>query len=222
MNNRYLPLLTATIIALIAIIAGYFVITEDKPLPVFQPSEVNPELVPEDLRATHRGHRIGDFTLISHKNEEITLSDIRNKIVLADFFFVTCPSICPKMATEMKKVWLEYRDNPDVLFVSHTVMPVEDTPEVLNHYADSLEVNNSNWLFLTGDKQEIYKLARRSYMVTKSEGSGDAHDFIHTENFALVDGEGKIRGYYDGTNPDDTEKAIDDINQLLKEKKEGK
>ena len=220
MIRRYLPLIAYLIISMAAIVTGYFLIRPEPGLPVYQPADVNPNLVPADLRKVTRRHRISTFSLTDQLAKKVTEADLKGKIVLADFFFVTCPSICPKMTTEMGRVHRAFRDNPEVILVSHTVMPEHDSVPVLRHYADSIGADHSRWLFLTGPKPEIYRLARRDYLVVTSEGEGDSHDFIHTENLVLVDAKGRIRGYYDGTSPEDTEKAIEDIRWLLTEGKE--
>ena len=163
-------------------------------------------------------HYIGDFKLIDQNNEVITQEHYKNKIYVADFFFTTCLGICPIMTEEMIRVYKAYKDEPELLIISHTVDPEHDTPEVLARYAKNRDINSEKWHFVTGDKKQIYDLARYSYMVDATEGDNGPNDFVHTENFALVDREGRIRGYYDGTDSVEVKKLITDIRLLLDDK----
>ena len=141
----------------------------------------------------------------------------KGKIYVADFFFTTCLGICPLMTEGMIRVHKAYLNNPDIMILSHTVDPDHDTPSVLKRYANNRKIDTNKWNFVTGDKKQIYDLARYSYLVDASEGDGGPNDFVHTENFALVDREGRIRGYYDGTDTAEVGKLIRDISLLLAE-----
>ena len=148
----------------------------------------------------------------------ISEKDLDGKIYVADFFFTTCPSICPAMSKQMLRVFDEFKDNQKIMVLSHTVMPEVDSVAVLKEYALRYGIDSDNkWLFLTGDKKEIYQLARKSYFAAINEGNGDKDDFIHTENFVLIDAKKRIRGFYDGTSKEEVEKLIEDIHILLEE-----
>jgi protein SCO1 len=159
-------------------------------------------------------HTIGDFKLISHTGDSLSLQNLKGKIFIADFFFATCQTICPEMSMQMKRVQEAYRDDNEILLVSHSVNPVQDTVEALAAYATEYEAIPGKWFFLTGDKPQIYDLARKSYFITAMEGDGGPGDFIHSEKLVLVDKEGRIRGYYDGTDYEDVNKLIDEIKVL--------
>lgn len=210
-------LIPALIITIIGIGIAYVMITDNKTLPIYNPSDLNPKLVDESVQGITQLHRVGSFNLIDQEGKEVTEADFKDKIYITDFFFVTCPTICPKMATQMNRVYDEFIDNPDILFLSHTVMPEKDSVPVLNEYAKELHVDNNKWKFVTGDKKEIYNLARKTYFAAITEGDGGVDDFIHTENFILVDKEKRLRGFYDGTSEKDINRLIADIYTLLSE-----
>ncbi|MEG1022670.1 MAG: SCO family protein, partial [Myroides sp.] len=163
-------------------------------------------------------HKIADFSFQNQNNKTITQKDYENTIYVADFFFTTCPTICPIMTDNM--VWLQdkIKDMPNVKLLSFSVTPDIDTPEVLRKYADKKGVIDAKWNMVTGDKKAIYYLARQSFLAVKTETTGELYDMVHTENFILVDKSGRIRGFYDGTNldqvkGDDTKNVI----QLLED-----
>lgn len=209
-------LIPAALVTFIGILIAYFMI-KDKTLPIYNPSDLNPKLVDESVQGVTQLHRVGEFSLIDQTNNKITEEHFKNKVYITDFFFVTCPTICPKMATQMSRVYDEFKDNKGILFLSHTVMPVKDSVPVLKEYADKLNIDNNKWKFVTGDKKQIYSLARKTYFAAVTEGDGGVEDFIHTENFILVDKEKRLRGFYDGTSEKDINRLIDDIYTLLKE-----
>jgi len=204
------------IVAFIAIwVAGmivvYPMIKKNERLQVFQPSDVNPKLVDADMQRTAKAHRISDFSLTDQTGETVTNKDFENKIYVADFFFTTCPSICPKMTASLSELSDFYKNDNDIMFLSHSVTPVKDSVPVLAAYAEKYGVNHDTWKLTTGDKKHIYELARRSYFAVTTEGDGGVKDFIHTENFILVDKERKIRGFYDGTSAEDMERLKSDV-----------
>lgn len=165
-------------------------------------------------------HKIQDFSFASQTGDSISLKTIENKIYVADFFFVNCPGICVKMAKQMKRVYDVYKNNPNVAILSHTVNPESDSVPVLMEYAKSQGVtNHQKWIFLTGSKPKLYEMARMAYYVTATEGDGGKDDFVHTEKFVLIDINRDIRGYYDGTNENEVNKMLFDIDILLTEKK---
>lgn len=162
-------------------------------------------------------HYVSEFSLLDQDSNIVTMNKFHNKIYVADFFFTTCKGICPIMTEQMISAYKAYQDNPDVLFLSHSVDPETDTPSRLKRYAHNRGIEGEKWTFVTGDKKQIYDLARYSYLVDASVGDGGPTDFVHTENFALVDRKGRIRGYYDGTDSISVKKLIGDIAILLEE-----
>lgn len=188
--------------------------TSKKQLPVYNPSDFNPELVDRSLLNTSENHTVADFKLINQNGKTITQEDYKNKIYVVDFFFTSCPSICPIMTDNMGKLQKKFIDNSEIMFLSLSVTPKIDNVAVLRKYADDKGVIDSKWNITTGDKKHIYELARKSYFAVVEQGDGGLQDFIHTPNFILVDKKKQIRGVYDGT--DDTEilRLIDDIKIL--------
>lgn len=162
-------------------------------------------------------HTIKPFCFINQYNEKTTEETVKNKIYVTDFFFTTCQSICPIMSSELERVYKQFASNKDVLILSHTVSPEEDSVNVLMDYAKLQGVNDKRWLFLTGDKKHLYEMARKSYLLNMEEGNGDVDDFIHTQNFALVDKEKHLRGFYDGTDSIEVSRLITDIKLLIEE-----
>ncbi len=187
-------------------------------LKVYQPKDVNPELKDNTINYNEKNHRIGAFTFLDQEGDTITKKDVEGKIYVTDYFFTTCPTICPKMTAQLERVQERYKDDPEILILSHTVHPENDTVEVMARYAKSHGAIPKKWYFLTGDKEELYKLARQSYFVLKPAEVGEpgdaGSDFIHTNNFVLIDQKGRIRGYYDGTNPLEVDQLMDDILKL--------
>lgn len=183
-------------------------------LPIYQPSMVNTELVDSTMQYIRKYHKIADFKLINQNGDTVTQENYKGKIYVADFFFTTCQTICPIMTDHMKKIQEEFKDDDEVLLLSHTVTPKIDSVEQLRKYADKKGVIDSKWNLVTGDKKQIYELARKSYFVVKNQGNGGPYDMIHTENFALIDNQRRIRKFYDGTNPDAIEELIEDIATL--------
>lgn len=199
---------------IVGMIIVYPMLVKQQRLQVFQPKDVNPELVDTDMQRTAKAHRIADFELIDQKGEVVTNETFRDKIYVADFFFTTCPSICPKMSANLSELSKFYSGDDDIMFLSHSVTPDRDSVPVLAAYAEKYEADNDKWKLTTGDKKHIYELARRSYFAVTTEGDGGVNDFIHTENFILVDKERKIRGFYDGTSTEDMERLKEDITIL--------
>lgn len=190
-------------------------------LPVINPNDVIPDLVDETMQGVGRGHTIRYFDLKNQLGERISGKELDGKIYVADFFFTTCGGICPKMTKQLLRIQEEFADDDRVMIVSHTVTPERDSVEVLKRYADKFGVDHKKWFFLTGDKNEIYGLARRAYFIVKEakegEDDGSGSDFIHTENFVLIDGEKRIRGYYSGIRPSSVDSLMNDMKLLLEE-----
>lgn len=192
-------LIPALIVVIIGITIAYFMISKPKPLKIYNPADINPKLVDESLQGTSKNHKVGEFSLTDQGGQPVTPTDFEGKIYVTDFFFVTCPTICPKMTDQMLRVYEEFNENSDILFLSHTVMPEEDSVPVLKEYADKFNISSEKWKLVTGDKKQIYDLARKTYFAAVTEGDGGVDDFIHTENFVLVDKDKRLRGFYDGT-----------------------
>ena len=162
-------------------------------------------------------HIVKPFCFKNQYNEKVTEETVKGKIYVTDFFFTTCQSICPIMSSELERVYKTFCDNKDILILSHTVSPEEDSISVLKDYANLHGVKDHRWLFLTGDKKHLYDMARTGYLLNAEEGNGDENDFIHTQNFALVDKERHLRGFYNGTDSIEVSRLITDIKLLLEE-----
>ncbi len=198
----------------------YSILKTEDSLKTLNPSDVNPQLVDKEKRHVRRNHKVAAFQLTNQNNETINNSTFKDKIYVADFFFTTCQSICPVMTSNMKTLQDFYEKDDEILFLSHTVTPDIDSVATLRNYADKKGVIDDKWHLTTADKKQIYNLARKSYMVgLLDEGNGDKYDFIHTENFVLVDKKGRIKGIYDGTKKEDIEKIKEDIAILKKSEK---
>lgn len=195
----------------------YRALVPKKILPIYQPAEVSFELVDSSLQHVKKYHKIANFSLTNQNGNRISQRDYQGKIYVADFFFTTCPSICPIMTNNMAYIQSKIMDDPQVKLLSFSVTPEIDSVPQLKKYAQEKGVNDKKWNLLTGDKKEIYTLARKSYFVVKEDGDGGPHDMIHTENFVLVDPEKRIRGYYDGTDKAAMENLLADLKTLKEE-----
>lgn len=163
-------------------------------------------------------HRISDFHLLNQDGELKSTDDWKNKIVVADFFFTHCPTICPQMTKSLKKIQEVYKTDSAIQFNSFTVDPERDSSGQLKKYANQFNIDTYNWNLLTGNKREIYKLARNSFMIVATDGDGGPDDFIHSENLVLIDKQKRIRGYYAGTSDKEVNQLIRDIKKLQHEK----
>ena len=195
-------LIIFSILSIIIYFGIYTLLSPEKMLPIYSPRDINPELVDSTVQHIGNDHKIADFAFTNQNGKIITQKDYENTIYVADFFFTTCPTICPKMTDNM--VWLQnqLKNNPKVKLLSFSVTPDIDTPEVLKKYALEKGVDDSRWNLVTGDKKVIYYLARKSYLAVKTGKPEEMYDMVHTENFILVDKNKRIRGFYDGTNLD--------------------
>ncbi|RTY81351.1 SCO family protein [Flavobacterium sp. ZB4P23] len=195
----------------------YSALKPKKTLPIFNPSDVNPELVDSTIQYKSKYHTIADFSFVNQNGKTITQKDYEGKIYVADFFFTTCGSICPKMSTNLSDIQKVFANDPKVKLLSHTVFPETDSVPVLKAYAKKYNVDASKWNLVTGDKKEIYEMARKSYLAVKLGEPSELYDMVHTENFVLVDTKKRVRGFYDGTNKEDMKRLIDDIRFLSAE-----
>ena len=192
----------------------YQALKPEKRLPIYQPSMVNPELVDSSLVYVKKYHSIADFKLINQNGDTITQANYADKIYIADFFFTTCPTICPVMTANMADIQQIIKGDEEVLLLSHSVTPEIDSVPQLKKYALEKGVIDAKWNLATGDKKQIYELARKSYLAVLTDGDGGPYDMIHTENFILVDKERRIRGFYDGTSSEEVAQLLEDLKVL--------
>ena len=204
-------------ISVIIIFCIYTLLKPEERLPVYQPDMVNAELVDSTMQYVRKYHKIADFDLVNQNGDTITEEYYKDKIYIADFFFTTCLTICPVMTDHMVQIQEKIKNDDEVLLLSHTVFPVADSVPVLKKYALEKGVVDEKWNLVTGDKKEIYDLARKSYLATKTTGDGGKYDMIHTENFVLVDKKRQIRGFYDGTDPEAIDSLMHDLKVLKAE-----
>ena len=205
-----------SVLSIIIIALIYQALSPKKRLPIYQPNMVNPELVDSTLLDVKKYHTIADFKLVNQNGDTISQKAYENKIYVADFFFTTCPTICPIMTKNMAAVQGSMLEDEEVMLLSHSVTPQIDSVPRLKAYATEKGVVDAKWNLVTGDKKHIYELARKTYLAVKTDGDGGPYDMIHTENFILVDKERRIRGFYDGTNPEEIEKLLEDLSILKK------
>lgn len=214
-NLAIVALASAAIISV-----AYYYYSREEPLPKIEPRQLDRSLVDPSM-ITASDHRVSGFSLIDQTGGALDSSFVQDKIYVADFFFTTCQTICPRMTGKMGVVADHFSDNEQLRFLSFSVIPEEDTPELLSAYANAYGIRDEQWRLLTGEKSAIYELARKSYFTLKpaeaGQGDGGTSDFIHTNNFVLVDKEKKIRGYYDGTSDLDIERLIKDLDRLIEE-----
>ena len=213
--KRYAPIvLTMTVFSAFVVSSFYYVNKPIETLPIYSPSMVSKELVEENIQFIKKYHKIKDFSMKNQNGETITQEFYNDKIYVADFFFTTCPTICPIMTENMGYIQEKIKNDSDVLLLSFSVTPEIDSVEKLKKYALEKNVIDSKWNLVTGNKKDIYNLARTSYLVAKTNGDGGKYDMIHTENFVLVDKEKRIRGFYDGTNSKEMDQLLNDIKIL--------
>ena len=213
--KRYAPIvLTMTIFSAFVVSSFYYVNKPIETLPIYSPSMVSKDLVEENIQFIKKYHKIKDFSMKNQNGETITQEFYNDKIYVADFFFTTCPTICPIMTENMGYIQEKIKNDSDILLLSFSVTPEIDSVEQLKKYALEKNVIDSKWNLVTGNKKDIYNLARTSYLVAKTNGDGGKYDMIHTENFVLVDKEKRIRGFYDGTNSKEMDQLLNDIKIL--------
>ncbi len=205
---------TLFVLSCVIITLFYNILNPVKVLPIYQPAQVNYELVDSTIQHQKKYHRIADFSLINQNGDTITQAFYNDKIYVADFFFTTCQTICPIMTGHMHDIQKQTITDPEILLLSHSVTPEIDSVAQLKRYAKKKMVNASKWNLVTGDKKQIYELARKSYLAVKDAGDGGPYDMIHTENFMLIDKKRQIRGFYDGTDPEEIERLLEDIKIL--------
>jgi protein SCO1/2 len=195
----------------------YQALKPQKTLKIYNPADVNPELVDTTIQYISRNHKIADFAFVNQNGDTVTQEDYEGRIYVADFFFTTCPTICPIMSDNM--AWLQERikNNPKVMLLSHSVTPDIDSVPVLKAYAEKKGAIDGKWNLVTGKKEDIYYIARKSYLAVKTSSSDELYDMVHTENFILVDSKGRIRGFYNGTNLNKEVEGEKNVTQLLED-----
>lgn len=208
-------LITFFIFSVVTVALFMNALTPKKRLPIMNPSDVNPELVDSTIQHVSKYHTIADFSFTNQNGKTVTQKDYEGKIYVADFFFTTCETICPRMTDNMVEIQKAFVNNPKVLLLSHSVLPDKDSVPVLKEYAIEKGVIDSKWNLVTGDKKEIYGIARKSYLAVKTGSPEELYDMVHTENFILVDTKRRVRGFYDGTKSEDITRLIEDIKWLL-------
>lgn len=208
-------LITFFIFSVVTVALFMNALTPKKRLPIMNPSDVNPELVDSTIQHVSKYHTIADFSFTNQNGKTVTQKDYEGKIYVADFFFTTCETICPRMTDNMVEIQKAFVNNPEVLLLSHSVLPDKDSVPVLKEYAIEKGVIDSKWNLVTGDKKEIYGIARKSYLAVKTGSPEELYDMVHTENFILVDTKRRVRGFYDGTKSEDITRLIEDIKWLL-------
>lgn len=195
-----------------------FVLSGKKSLPFYNGPDFTPVWFDalSDVPATM--HRIPAFSFTDQNGHTVTEKTVANKIYIADFFFTSCPGICPKLSKNLKLVQDAFKDDPQVVLLSHSVTPDKDNPTVLKRYAVNYGVIDNKWYLLTGNKDSIYTIARKSYFADEDLGlQKDSNDFLHTENMLLIDTKRRIRGIYKGTSPAEIQNMIADIQTLKTE-----
>jgi protein SCO1/2 len=210
-------LLFLIVFSIIGVTVFYQLMSQEERLKIYNPIDINPRLVDISVKNLKKNHTISDFELTNQNGEKITNKTYENKIYIADFFFTRCQTICISMAYNMSELQEYYKNDDDIMFLSHSVTPIIDSVPVLKEYAINKGVIDGKWNITTGSKAHIYDLARKNYFAVLDEGSGDENDFIHTEQFVLIDKERRIRGFYDGTEKEDINKIIKDITILKRE-----
>ncbi|MCB9426689.1 MAG: SCO family protein [Flavobacteriales bacterium] len=208
-------IISFVLFSVIVLTLYYNALNPPKRLPIYSPAEVNPELVDTSIQHVKKYHTIADFSFINQYRDTITQEDFKGKVYIADFFFTTCPTICPIMTKNMSGLQKELMRFPEVKLLSHTVMPHIDSVSVIKAYGDKHGAIKDKWHLVTGNKKDIYYTARKSYMVVKTSEASELYDMVHTENFVLVDTKRRVRGYYDGTNEEEMVRLLEDIEWLI-------
>jgi protein SCO1/2 len=188
-------------------------------LPYFNEASFLPHWIANNSDSLENFHKIPTFSLVNQDGDIITDQTLKGKIYIANFFFTSCPGICPQMTSNLGILQQEFINDNEVFLISHSVTPNRDRVEVLKKYADKRGINSKKWSLLTGDRKEIYNLGRNAYFVEENMGiEKTVDDFLHTENFLLIDKDKHIRGIYNGLNKTSIEQLIVDINILKLEK----
>jgi protein SCO1/2 len=206
------------LLSVVIITVFYNILKVEKVLPVYQPANFELKLVDSSIQHVKKYHSVANFSLLNQNGETITEKDYENKIYIADFFFTTCQGICPIMTKNMVHIQNELKNDSEILLLSHTVTPEIDSVAQLKRYALEKGIDDSKWNLVTGERKQIYDLARKSYLVVEDDGLND-YGMIHTENFALIDKDRQIRGIYNGISQGGIDSLLVDLKTLKKEYK---
>jgi protein SCO1/2 len=207
---------TSTLLVILALLIGFSCKSESENTASSELPILGERYVDDNQDTVY--HEIADFAFVNQVGDTISNADVQGKIYVADFFFTTCPTICPIMKKEMLRVYEKYQDQPNFKILSHSIDPTHDTQEVLKDYAEKLGIDDaSTWNFLTGDQEKIFEIGQTSYLTTAMADQAEPGGFLHSGAFLLVDGNGRIRGVYDGTKSDQVDRLISDIPKLLKQ-----
>ncbi|MFK7060272.1 SCO family protein [Flavobacterium oreochromis] len=212
-------LITLSVISLVCISLFYMALKPKKTLPIYTPSMVNPELVDTTVQHIANKHLISDFSFTNQDGRIVTQKDYEGKVYVADFFFTSCKTICPLMTNNMSWLQDQIKNNPKVMLLSHSVTPDIDSVPVLKKYALEKGAISGKWNLVTGNKKDIYYIARKSYLAVKTGKPEELYDMVHTENFVLIDQKKRVRGFYDGTKKEEVEKLLKDIEFLCTDEK---
>ncbi|MFZ9733157.1 MAG: SCO family protein [Schleiferiaceae bacterium] len=219
-KSEYLKIGILATIFVTGVTTAYLIQRPERQLPILNPSDLNPALVADSLEGQGMDHRVADFDLVDQTGTRRTQADVAGKVRVVSYFFTTCPTICVDMAAGLRRVQDEFSGDQRLRILSHTAMPDYDSVPLLADYGDRNGCDPAQWWLLTGTPEELNRLARTSYFAVLEEGQGwDEHSFIHTENLVLVDAQGRLRGYYDGTDPKAVDQLIKDIPLLLPDAK---
>lgn len=187
-------------------------------LPYYSDASFTPHWLESNSKQLQSFHKIPEFSLTNQEGQKISSKTFENKIYITDFFFTSCPGICPKMTVNMSVLQEQFKDDADVLLLSHSVTPIKDSVSVLKEYATAKGITSNKWHLVTGDRQQIYNLGRQAYFVEEDLGETKTEDdFLHTENFVLIDKNNHIRGIYNGLNKTAIQQLIADVKTLKKE-----
>ncbi|MEY3927646.1 MAG: hypothetical protein RJA97_653 [Bacteroidota bacterium] len=215
-KSEYLKIGILGAIFVTGVTTAYLIQRPERQLPILNPSDLNPALVADSLEGKGMDHHVADFELVDQTGTRRSARDVEGKVRIVSYFFTTCPTICVDMAAGLRKVQDAFAGDDRIRILSHTAMPEYDSVPILADYGDRNGCNPAQWWLLTGEPEELNRLARTSYFAVLEEGQGwDEHSFIHTENLVLVDAQGRLRGYYDGTDPKAVDQLIKDIPLLL-------
>ena len=219
-----LRILVLSALALVCLAIAYVMKLQQatqRSIPIYNPVDIDSSVVDTALRSVGHGHIIAPFQFTNQYNQTVSLADVKGKVFVVEYFFTTCGTICPKMNVQMQRVQKAFENNPKFKILSFTVNPEVDSVSQMKMYAEGHSAIKGQWHFLTGDKKALYKTARTSFFVLKpaeAQNLGDTgSDFIHTNNFVLIDKQLRIRGYYEGTSAKEVDRLIKDIPVLLEE-----
>jgi protein SCO1/2 len=204
----------------VGVAVAFRIMSPERQLPILNPSDLNPAIVADSMESVGMNHVVADFELLDQSGTLRSAADVEGKVRVVSYFFTTCPSICVDMAASLRRVQDAFAADGRLRILSHTAMPDYDSVPILADYASLNGCDPQQWWLLTGDAAELNRLARTSYFAVLEAGQGwDEHSFIHTENLVLVDAKGRLRGYYDGTDPKVVDQLIKDIPLLLPDAK---